>query len=659
MLQAELRRKIDSLWNKFWSGGLANPLMAIDQMNYLIFLKRLEDKDNAAAHAASVRGDVFESIYAMGDAQDCRWSYWKHLSGEEMVQHVQTRVFPWMKGLAPENHAFTQYLEDAAFLIQKPTLLVEAVNIIDDLAIADQNIDTQGDIYEYMLSRLSVAGQIGQFRTPRHIIRAMVELAEPRLGQTIVDPACGTAGFLIAAYQHLIAQGTSAEFLNTDENGSLHGLVGDRLSSNQWEWLRNASLSGYDFDPSMVRIAAMNMVLHGIESPRVRWADALGKGFSHKLGANIVLANPPFSGSVESSEISDDFRFRTKKTELLFLQLFEDVLAPGGRAVVIVPQGVLLGNQDLPTRMRKHLLEKNTLEAVISLPHSAFKPYASVATAILVFRKGGATSRVWMYEVEEDGFTQNAARLPIEESDLPDLVAQWKLRLTQDYSAVPGKHGWVALESIRARHLELHPRPYLRTAASSHRYAVETLGTLCTIRKGSVPASSAKEEGAYPFVTTAEEVKATDEYGFEGPGICVPLVSSTGHGHASIKRLTYVPDGKFAAATIVAVLEVIDPTKVSPAYLYYYLESFKDDLLVPLMRGAANVSLSVAKIKSVSVPLPPLDHQLELVSELAETDDGIRALQQDLSALREQRLGQSDLFKAQFDTPVVAVPQNS
>ena len=174
-----------------------------------------------------------------------------------------------MKALAPENHAFTQYLEDASFLIQKPTLLVEAVSIVDDLAIADQNIDTQGDIYEYMLSRLSVAGQIGQFRTPRHIIRAMVNLAEPKLGQTILDPACGTGGFLIAAYQHLIAQGTSAEFIATDEDGSVHGLVGDRLSQRQWEWLRNASLAGYDFDPSMVRIAAMNMVLHGIEKPRV------------------------------------------------------------------------------------------------------------------------------------------------------------------------------------------------------------------------------------------------------------------------------------------------------------------------------------------------------------------------------------------------------
>ncbi|RZU49967.1 type I restriction enzyme M protein [Krasilnikovia cinnamomea] len=648
MLRSDLRKKIDALWNKFWSGGLANPLMAIDQMNYLIFLKRLEDKDNAAAQSARARGQKYVSLYAAEDAQDCRWSYWRNLPGDEMVPHVQGRVFRWMKGLAPENHAFTQYLEDATFLIQKPSLLVEAVNIIDDLAIADQNIDTQGDIYEYMLSRLSVAGQIGQFRTPRHIIRAMVELADLRFGQRVLDPACGTGGFLIAAYQNLIAQGTSAEFLTTDEDGAIHGLVGDRLTESQWEWLRTASLAGYDFDPSMVRIAAMNMVLHGIETPQVNYADALGKSFSHAARAQVVLANPPFSGSVESSEISDEFRFSTKKTEQLFLQLFEDVLTPGGRAVVIVPQGILLGNHPIPTSLRQRLIENNVLEAVIALPHSTFKPYASVATAILVFRKGGSTERVWMYQVEEDGFTQNAARLPIAESDLPDLHTQWSRRSSADYSPAPGKHGWVELSAIRKRGLELWPQLYLRSQEVDQRFPTASLKDLCNISKGQLPASKAVPGGEYRLVTTSEEPKFADSYHAEGESICIPLVSSTGHGHASIKRLTYVPSGKFSAATIVAILQVKDPGKVHPRFLYYYLEAHKDEILVPLMKGSANVSLSLSKIGSVSVPVPDPQDQMAYISTLADIDDSITQLNQQVELMREQRFGEFELFRSSF-----------
>ena len=315
---------------------------------------------------------------------------------------------------------------------------------------------------------------------------------------------------------------------------------------------------------------------------------------------------------------------------------------------MIVPQGVLLGNQDTPTALRRRLLRQNTLEAVISLPHSTFKPYASVATAILVFRKGGSTSKVWMYRVDQDGFTQNAVRLPIEDSDLPDLVSQWRLRQGQDYVAHHAKHGWVPVELIESHRLELHPQVYLKNRAAEHRYPTATIGELCDVRKGNLPASKAKAEGEHPFVTTAEELKSADDYAFEGAAVCIPTVSSTGHGHASIKRLTFVPGGKFSAATIVAVLQVLEPEKISARYLYYYLEAHKEELLVPLMKGAANVALSLTKIKSVAVPLPPINEQLSLIADLSQTEESLRDLQEQLTALREQKSSELELFTTQF-----------
>lgn len=646
MLADDLRKKVDSLWNKFWAGGLANPLVAIDQMNYLIFLKRLEDTDDLAARRAEARGEEFQSVFAGPKGESARWSHWRHFPADAMLTHVQSQVFPWLKNLAPENHAFTQYLADATFLIHKPSLLVEAVNIIDELAISDQNVDTQGDIYEYMLSKLSVAGQIGQFRTPRHIIRAMVEIVDPKVGQTIMDPACGTGGFLIAAYQHMVAAGTSDEFLEVDPGGQLHGVLGDQLSDEAWEWLRNGALFGYDFDPTMVRIAAMNMVLHGIANPQVEYADSLGKGFSHAPRAHIVLANPPFSGSIEVPEISDDFVEKTRKTELLFVELIMDLLMQGGRSAVIVPQGVLLAGQDVPRKIRDRLLRQNMLEAVISLPHSTFKPYASVSTAILVFRKGGSTGRVWMYRVENDGYSQDGSRSPIDDNDLPDLLEQWRNRDSDGYEPVAGRHRWVGIGAIGAKANALSPHLYLQASRVEHDYPVATIGSICTVRKGATPATRAVP-GDYPLVSTAEVQRTSDTFSFDGEAVCIPTVSSTGHGHASIKRLTYI-NGRFDAATIVAVLQAKDPAIVSTRYLYYFLETHKDEILVPLMQGAANVSLSLAKIRSVEVPLPPIEKQEELITQIIDAEREIERTTELLYFARAERDEALVLFKDQW-----------
>jgi type I restriction enzyme M protein len=459
MLDMELRRKVDALWDKFWAGGLANPLTAIDQINYLLFLQRLEAFDDLEARRARAQRVSYRSVFD-GETPDgepaatCRWSHWSHLPSEAMFEHLPRVVFPWLKTLGPENHAFTSYMRDAAFLIPRPSLLTEAVNILDDLHITDRNSDVQGDVYEHMLGKLGIAGQIGQFRTPRHVIRAMVALIDPKVREVVLDPSCGTGGFLIAAYQHMIQAHTSAEFLGEDEDGTPHGLVGDLLNRGQWAWLRNGGLRGQDFDPSMVRIAAMNMVLHGISKPKVTHTDTLGRAFPHTPQADIVLANPPFAGTVDPADLSEDFRTRTRKTELLFLQLIEDVLLPGGRAAVIVPDGVLTSESRAYTAVRRRLLENNRLDAVISLPGGAFRPYAGVKTSVLLFTRGGSTDSVWMYDVRADGYTLDDRRMRTDENDLPDLIARWPGRETSDRSIT------VSADMISRAQFDLSMRRY-------------------------------------------------------------------------------------------------------------------------------------------------------------------------------------------------------
>jgi type I restriction enzyme M protein len=451
MLEAELRRRVDQLWDRFWSGGLANPLMAIDQLNYLIFLKRLEAIDDLAARRARVQSRRHASVF--DDAEQCRWSHWRNFPAAQMHEHVATVVFPWMKKLSPEFHAFTSYMKDAAFLIPKPSLLVEAVAALDEMRIGDRNTDALGDVYEWMLSKLNVAGQAGQFRTPRHIIRALVEIANPQLGQTVIDPACGTSGFLISSYQHVLADHTSPEFLGRDASGAPQGALGDRLLPKQRRLLQN-SLIGFDFDVTMVRIGAMNMVLHGIEHPHVSYADTLGKAFDHSPRAHVVLANPPFSGSLNESEISDEFRIKTTKTELLFVQLILDLLLPGGRAAVVVPDGVLFTRQRAHKGVRRRLMEQNRLDAIVSLPTGVFRPYAGVKTSVLVVTKGGHTDEVWMYRVTADGYSLDDRRMKTDADDLPHLLASWPDRAITDRSFV------VPIERIQEHDYELTPSAY-------------------------------------------------------------------------------------------------------------------------------------------------------------------------------------------------------
>ncbi len=429
MLASELKSQINKLWDRFWSGGIANPLTAIEQMSYLIFMKRLEDLDTIHKKRASARKEAFKSIFE--GHEDCRWSQWKHLNAEDMLKHVQITVFPFIKELHNgDDTLYSQYMKDAVFVIPKASLLQEAVAIIDEMNITERNQDTQGDMYEYLLNQLRTSGLNGQFRTPRHIIRMMVELVDPDIGQTICDPACGTAGFLICAYECILKKYTSPEIIQLDEDGVAHNLVGDKIVEKaHWNLLKRETFYGYDFDTTMIRIGLMNMILHGIERPNIKYADTISKKFEQKPIYDVIFANPPFAGSIDKSDISDNFKLETTKTELLFVELFYNLLRVGGKASVIVPSGVLFGSSNAHIQARKLLMEKCQLEAVINMPSGVFQPYSGVGTAILVFTKGGKTENVWFYEMQKDGYTLDQKRDRIDgKGDLPDIIAKFKTR---------------------------------------------------------------------------------------------------------------------------------------------------------------------------------------------------------------------------------------
>ena len=433
MLHSELKSKIRGLWDKFWSGGISNPLQAIEQISYLIFMKKLEDKDVLEEQNASLKNIKYKSIFT--GHETCRWSIWSEYSSDKILAHVRDAVFPFMRNLGGENSHYNNYMKDATFSLPTASLLIEAVNIINDLHIKEQNQDTQGDIYEYLLSELTTAGKNGQFRTPRHIIKMMVELAKPEFGDRILDPACGTAGFLVNAYEYI---------LRTNEKNGVSTLTPEKKKILDAE-----SLCGYDIDRTMVRIAVMNLMMHGIINPKIIGEDTLSKRYNEKGVYDLVLANPPFKGSINESEKSDELTISTSKTELLFLELMYNCLSVGGRCAVIVPDGVLFSNSKAHTSIRRLLLEKCRLDAIISMPAGVFKPYAGVSTAVLFFTKGEPTEKVWFYDMKADGFSLDDKRDQIEQNDIPDILERFEKRFKEDNENRAKKHFFVPIDEIR------------------------------------------------------------------------------------------------------------------------------------------------------------------------------------------------------------------
>ncbi|MCZ2128424.1 MAG: type I restriction-modification system subunit M [Anaerolineales bacterium] len=449
----KLRAQVDKLWDKFWTGGLSNPLDAIEQFSYLLFLKRLDDRENAAERQARRRNAASGGSAESGKGgaplrpnathqpripEKMRWSVWKQMKAEEMLKHLKTEVFPKLAELSNGESSFGEYMRGAECKINKPSLLVEAVNLIDEMKISEQNQDTQGDLYEYMLGHLSIAGRNGQFRTPRHIIRMMVKMLDPKPRERIGDLAAGTGGFLVNAHQHILEQHTSAGILEYDEEGNPHHLIGDQLSGAERAFMSSPKyLRGYDNDSGMtiLRIGSMNLMLHGVESPQFYYRDTLSKAFDDEREYDVILMNPPFKGAVDKGGAHPSLPSDTSKSELLFLHLILRALDMGGRAAVIVPDGVLFGSSRAHVEVRKRLIEENRLDGVVSMPSGVFKPYAGVSTAVLFFTRGARTERIWFYDMAHDGFSLDDKRTKAAENDIPDILDCWKNRHNPDFEA--------------------------------------------------------------------------------------------------------------------------------------------------------------------------------------------------------------------------------
>jgi len=498
MTDKELKAIIDKLWEQFWSSGISNPLSVIEQMTYLIFYKMFEQqedfKDQKAKHFDKERKSFFE------DKDNLRWSRLKQLAPEEMLVTYRDKVFPFLRGISP-------IFNNANCLINKASLLDTAIQTIDDFNFTDGS-DAKGDIFEYMLARIASSGENGQFRTPRHVIDMMVKLVEPTSKDKICDPACGTGGFLCSAYHYILEKGTSKE-------GKLvHPRLGDLLNDADRANIDQKVFYGYDFDATMHRIGTMNLILHNIRPYNLKLQDTLSKDFDDSNKFDVVLANPPFTGSIDENDINSKLRTflgmkeiksttnnvddskkkktsNKGKTELLFMALFLRILDIGGRGAVIVPSGVLSTESNAHKTLRTKLIENNQLEAVISMPSGVFRPYAGVATAVLIFTKDGQTENVWFYEMANDGYSLDDKRnkLTNDQNDIPDIVEKYKTKAESeksfnvtlkelqenDYNLLPSKYKKVEYKPIEFKHT---PQEYIEKMLKMEKQAISILENL-------------------------------------------------------------------------------------------------------------------------------------------------------------------------------------
>jgi type I restriction enzyme M protein len=439
VITGDLKSKIDRVWDAFWSGGIANPLEVIEQITYLLFLRRLDELQTLAENKASRTKQPLERVIFDGPTDPRRWKNFKQADPASMFTTGSEQVFPWLRALGGQESTYSTHMKDARFTIPTPALLSRVVDMLDDIPMTDR--DTNGDLYEYMLGKIASAGQNGQFRTPRHIIALMVEMMAPTPKDDICDPACGTAGFLVGASEYLRREHPN---LLMDAEASQH--------------FNHSMFHGYDFDSTMLRIGSMNMLLHGIEAPDIRYRDSLSDGASGDAELySLILANPPFAGSLDYESTAKDLQqvVKTKKTELLFIALFLRLLQTGGRAAVIVPDGVLFGSSKAHKELRRTLVADHKLDGVVKLPGGVFRPYAGVSTAILLFTKTGVggTDNVWFYEITADGWSLDDKRTPLVTEDklgprpdallseaeraknnLPDVLIRWKSRDSDELS---------------------------------------------------------------------------------------------------------------------------------------------------------------------------------------------------------------------------------
>ena len=533
----KLKALIVSLWNTFWSGGIANPITAIEQITYLLFIKRLDELESKRERDAEFTGDTYISKFdgdytpwiperryqtkpEMSAEQkatinknreealtpkpktELKWSFFKTMPAIDMLQHFRNNVFPFIKDLNDETSSFTKYMKNAVFIIEKPSLLVEAVKKVDEIFLEIEEDskdgkqsfqDIQGDVYEMLLKEIATAGKNGQFRTPRHLIKLLAELTEPKLGDKIADPACGTGGFLLGAYQYILSDLVrlkEPDLLQEDEDGFMRASISSVLDAKNKQIL-NDSFYGFDIDTTMVRLGLMNLMMHGIDNPHIEYKDSLSKNYNETGDYDIVLANPPFTGKLDKGDVNPDLGIDTGATELLFLARISKMLRSGGKAAVIIPEGVLFGSNKAQKATREILLKDNQLEAVISLPAGAFKPYTGVKTAILVFTKVQEdsktwhTEKVWFYALENDGYSLDDNRKKLEESPLPIVKSEYTARKTATYPDRKN-HFFVDLAEIQKEDLDLSHNHYKDYEYTEQSYdpPKEILAKLLEMEKG-------------------------------------------------------------------------------------------------------------------------------------------------------------------------------
>ena len=449
MITGEIKNKIDKIWTDMWAGGVTNPLTVIEQITYLMFIRSLDEKELENESFEALTTEKMGKIFPQDDeVQSMRWSKFKDKDSREIFELIGQKVFPFIKSLNGNNAtAFSRYMENAMFMIPTPQILQKMITGIEDLYEKDlTGLDIQGDLYEYMLDKLATAGQNGQFRTPKHIREMMVQFVKPTPDDTICDPACGTAGFLVSA----------SEYIRKNYEAV--------MTSEQWEHFDKGAFTGFDTDSTMLRISAMNLMLHSISNPDIDYKDSVSKQNEIAAKYTVCLANPPFAGTVDAESINDNLKaiYSTKKTELLFVALFLRMLKKGGRCACIVPDGVLFGNSKAHKKLRKELVENQQLQAVISMPSGVFKPYAGVSTAVLVFTKtdDGGTDKVWFYDMKADGKSLDDKRQPVEQNDIPDILERWDDLDEEDGRDKTEQSFFVTKEEIQGNDYDLSINKY-------------------------------------------------------------------------------------------------------------------------------------------------------------------------------------------------------
>jgi type I restriction-modification system DNA methylase subunit len=600
MLDTVTRRRIDTA-RDILVGKVPDPKSQVEQITIALIYKFMDDMD-AEAEELGGRRTFFAGDFA-------RYG-WAKLMRSGLGGHETLNVYAEAIARMPENPGipplFRDIFKNAYLPYRDPETLRAFLKVIDEFDY--DHSERLGDAFEYLLSVLGSQGDAGQFRTPRHIIDFIVAMVDPKKGDTILDPACGTAGFLISAWKHVRAA-------NRDTAGN------STLTPDDEERIAR-SMKGYDISPDMVRLSLVNMYLHGFSDPHIMEYDTLTSEDRWSEFADVILANPPFMTPRGGIKPHTRFSINSRRSEVLFLDYFLEHLTPEGRAGVIVPEGIHFVNQVGHKTVRESLVDRDYLLADITLPHGVFKPYASVKTHILVIDRKLAkrSDSVLFVEVENDGFTQSDTRLPVQGSQLPAALSavngfKASVRKGETWRASAGVRAYPVLKSElrRNRHRHILGRWNDLPNRVVHRSGLQLrrIGDLCEIREGLSPAM-ATEPGDYPLVVSAAERKSAEEWNFEGPAVCLPIVSSAGHGKADIKRVHY-QEGRFALATTMCGLFVREESSLLPRFLHIFLENAKNDVLVPLMCGATNVTLDSAQLREVLIPVPSLEEQDEVI----------------------------------------------